>query len=757
MQGKKFHFSASFVGRLIELTEGKISAVYFEDVLSKLEDESSKYFFDSISEANLLRITASIYDRTFFFRELMKYPHHGEILIALCGSSNYLTDIVVRNPEYIYQIFDQDYLSFRPAYGALMKELDGTEKFRSLKAKTNFLRQFKKRNILRIGLADILGLYDLVAITEQLSALAKSVITKLFDICYIEILSKYKISLPERKYCLCSLGKLGGNELNYSSDVDLILFFDSDEIKTPVEKDYREILAEAALLFIKSSTEITDHGYIYRIDFRLRPDGKHSPLCNSLGNYTRYYETRGEDWERQMLIKLDYVCGDRDLFSQFRNFIEPFVYPSTLSDSVKDKIREMKRSIERQNNEIENVKTFQGGIRDIEFTVQALQLLNGGKIKSLRCSNTLKSIASLTEQKLLEQGEEEILSEAYIFYRRIEHFLQLMNDRQTHAIPAQKEYLQKICTYLNLDSIEEFKKRLFFFRHRVRSIYDEVLSQSNSARENSFGKIVFKNRTRAAANIAYLRTGRGIINRKEFDSRTIELFGAIEPALCDYLMRSADPDRVLDNFVKVIRGTKFPSIWFNEFSNRKSFRLFLNICLYSQRAVDSISTGMQAEELFLSKKVFMRNPEEIAENPMSDIVLALSVQYSLRLINAERVSLILSSVIKTKISSIFELYVCSTEYFIGGMGSFGSVNMGFSSDVDLIIVVKEIESNSGIQKEFQQLMLKVNEAIKPFTADLKLRPEGNKSQLAWGIINYREYLRKRARIWEFQSLSKLVF
>lgn len=756
MLGKRFHFSNGFVNKLLELTEGAISFNIFEKVLLQLEKQASDYYFSPSSEANLLRIFSSIYDRTFFFQEISNFPHHGEILIAISASSNYLTDIVVRNPEYLYQLFDQEYLSKFLEYDFLKKEVEGTERFKSFNAKMNFLRQLKKRFILKIGLVDILGMDELVSITAQLSLLAKLINAELFNICYKEMLSKYNVANVDQKYCLCSLGKLGGNELNYSSDVDLILFYDINGAVTKNQKEYFEILSEAAQLFIKSASAITDHGYIYRIDFRLRPDGKFSPLCKTLSDYTKYYETRGEDWERQMLIKLDFICGDLLLFQQFKDFILPYVYPSSFSNSIKDKIKQMKLNIERQHKEKENVKTFSGGIRDIEFAVQTLQLINGGRIKSLRNGNTLKAIEILTEQKLLKKKESVLLSKAYIFYRHIEHFLQLMNDTQTHSIPDSKELLNKLVVFTNLKSIEDFQARLKTYRKEVRTIYENILRTEK--KEKIFhASVKFKNSIKAEKNILYLRSGTGLINMKEFDARTIELFDLIEPHLLKHLRKTPDADHTLDNLVKIIRSSKFPSIWYNEFTNEQFFKNFLRICTYSQRAVDLISTGGQNEEFFLSRKVFIKHSEDLGEYSTTELILSLSVQLALGLISQNRVSHILSLFVSQKIKSLLDEMNLPYNFFIGGLGSFGSNNMNFGSDIDLIIVADDVEGHPDIQKDFQKFLTAAGQILKPFEIDFKLRPEGKKSPLVWGINNYASYMDKRARVWEFQSLLKLNF
>ena len=757
MHGKKFHFSAAFAKKLFELTEGTIPSSLFEKILSRHESETSKFYFTSSSEANLIRIFSSIYDPAFFFQEISKFPHHGEILIAISASSNYLTDIVVRNPEYLYQIFDQEYLSKKLGYDSIRNEVDGAERFKSFNSKLNFLRQIKKRFILKIGLSDILGLDELTSITEQLSFLAKAINAKLFEICYRELLNRYNLQALNQKYCICALGKLGGNELNYSSDVDLILFYDFNEMVAGTNKEYHELLSEAAHLFIKSSTDVTDRGYIYRVDFRLRPDGKYSPLCKTLGDYIKYYETRGESWERQMLIKLDYLCGDEELYYQFNTFIQPYVYPSSFSFSIKDKIKQMKLNIERQYIEKENVKTFTGGIRDIEFAVQALQLINGGKTKSLRTGNTLKAISTLTEQKLLKTNECNILSGAYIFYRRIEHFLQLMNDTQTHIITENKELLNKLVVFLKMRSVEDFQEKLKTHRFKVRAIYESILSARKNINENIFTKAIFRNPLKAERNFAYLRNGVGLVGMKEFDTRTIELFGFLEPLLVKHLKKTFDPDKTLDNLVKVIRSSKFPSMWFNEFTNDKFFKNFMDICAHSQKAIDIISASGSSEEFFLSRKVFIKHPEYLTEYSTTEIVLSLSVQYALGLISGKKLSETLSDFISEKIKSFFDDLQPNYKFFVAGLGSYGAMNMSFTSDIDLIIVADEVETHPDIQKDFQDFLTKAKEILKPFEIDFKLRPEGKNSPLVWGITNYEKYLHKRARVWEFQSLLKLDY
>ncbi len=759
MKRKGFGFSYGLIQKMIELTNGAVSSATFEKAMHILEADASKFYFNQSSESNLIRIFSAVFDKAFFLNELIIYPHHSEIVIATAASSNFLTDIVVQNPEYLYQVFDQDYLSKKIDYSELEKEIaGGILKFKSFNARLNFLRQIKKRFILKIGLADILGLDQLLSITQQLSCLAKAINGKLFEICYTEVQSKYNTQPDNRKYCLCSLGKLGGNELNYSSDVDLLLFYDSNENIPGINKDFHELLAESIQLFAKSSTEVTERGYIYRVDFRLRPDGKYSQLCKAIGDYIKYYETRGEDWERQMLIKLDYVCGDQSLYNRFYSFVQQYVYSSQISKSVKEKIRTMKLNIERQYPEKDNVKTFTGGIRDIEFAVQALQLLNGSKIKSLRNGNSLLTIEELSKNRLLNKNEKKILGESYIFYRRIEHFLQLMNDTQTHAIPDDLELQQKLAAYLKIESVKHLKEKIHSSRQSVRKIYNKILSIEEGKSKASVEAVKFKDATKAKKNLSFLQTGMGIIDRKEFDSRTIEQFNSIEPDLYGYLKKCTDPDRVLENFVKIIHATKLPSIWYGEFASKKFFENFLRVCLYAQKSVNLISADSNLEEFFLTRKVFLKKIDDELQNLSSpQFFLILSSQFTHGLITERRVSELMTQFVTVKINSVVKKFNFQGRFFIAGLGSYGCESMNFSSDIDLVLVVESVIDHPDIQNQFTNLIQQLRETLYLFEVDFRLRPEGKKSPIVWDIKNYKDYLEKRARIWEFQSLLKLRY
>jgi len=753
----KTYFSDSFVEFIVKSSGGFLSSSELDKLFNSFQNEAEKYNFNVSAENNLRRIIESSFDKITFIREALYYSHHTEILFALVCSGNYLTDIVVRNPEYLHQLFDARYLSAVVQEKSIRKELTAlSSRYKKFETVVKMLKLYKRRMILKIGLNDILGNHTLEETVAQLSALAKETLSFLFQFIYERTLEKYQIGSTNHSYALASLGKLGGNELNYSSDTDLILFFNKHGKTGKAKKDYFELLNETAQKFIQTASEPTGEGYLYRIDFRLRPDGKNSPLAKTLTDYISYYETRAEEWERQMLIKLNFLGGSQKLFDKFKNFTEHFVYPLSLKSSPQAEIGKMKRNIERKLSDESNVKLFSGGIRDVEFSVQALQLLNGGRIPQLRSGNTIDAIKALKAFNLLSDRESNIFTNAYKFYRKIEHYRQLLNDTQTHDLPEDGEQLKSLSIYLGFNDVDNFLSALSEHRKNVRAIFESIVGAEVTKEENQFDKINFTNKPKAKKNLAFLRSGIDLSGVKKFDRRTSKKFEAIEPTLFEFLLNARFPDIALDNFTKVIGASPKAEFWFNEFANKDFFNTILKLFCISQKVVETLLAAPQLGETLITRKAFISNFENEFENTnVTELRFILSVQFSLKLINHSQLSQILSKFIDYKIQTLSKNL--SGKYFIAAMGSYGAREMGLESDIDLIFAVDKISDNEKTQKEFQTFLDDLKTELFPFEIDCRLRPEGNRSPLAVEVKRYEEYFANRARIWEFQSFLKFRF
>lgn len=753
-----------FAKNLFEITAGYLSTEDFEKLITALGASAKNYLFDESCQANLIRIIQSSHDKSYFLHDLNTYELNRDAIISISQNSNFFTDILVRNPEYFYYA-----ISLKDGAKQIDKNFyeitinNSLSKFKSFESKVRILKSFKRKEILRIGIQDILFNVSLQSTTENLSFMAKEICSNLFEMCLEQTLAKHSIQSPIKDYCLIALGKLGGNELNYSSDIDLIIFYNENTELTD-SKSKKEILTEAVLLFIQASTDNNEDGFLFRIDFRLRPDGRNAPLCSSLNDYLNYYESRGEDWERQMLLKASFVCGEEKLFDIFINNLRPFIYPTSFSISPIEHIKKLKINIEKKNPDEQNIKLSPGGIRDIEFSVQALQLLNGGKIPELRQANTLTAILKLKKHNLLNDEEALTLSENYILYRRIEHFLQLMNNRQTHTIPPDLLIRNKLSLFLGYSNFSELNKDLQLRSEKIISIRNSILGTDVELNNSTdlLETIKFKDRNQAIRNIQFLREGVGVSGRRVFDKNSIEAFSKIEDELFNHLGSSADPDITLSNFVKIINQTKIPSVWYSQLRDKNLFEAFITLCQNNQHAIDLLSNSEINKETFLNGK-FSGNILQNESNNFSceNFLFILSVQFTLKIISAEEVSNSIKKYIEQTIirlaQKILGSKILKSTCFIASLGSFSTGEMTFTSDVDLLFIEKDIQKQKSAEKLFQNFLLKLKEAIKPFNADCRLRPEGKSSHLVWDLDASIFYLQSRARIWELQAFTKLNF
>ena len=752
--------SKDFISKLIDKAAGKVPQKILEDFLSTIEKEINLHYFTQSSESNLLRIIQNQFDTAFFINECLKYPHQIEILICLSNNSNYLTDILVRNPEYFHWIINPSILEQKLDYKYFKNGIENTiSSYKSFESKVNAIRNFKRKEILRIGLKDIYLKEDLKRITLSLSELANSISSTLFDLCYNEILTTNGIEKTARKYVLFSLGKLGGGELNYSSDIDLVAFYDRNSLLNK-KIYYNQILSETILLFIEMASRKTGAGFLYRVDFRLRPDGRNAALCGSYLEYLRYYETRGEDWERQMLIKANFLCGSSSLYKKFLNAVSKFIYPALFLVSPIEQIKKLKTNIEQKNKSDDNIKLVSGGIRDIEFSLQALQLLNGGKYKNIRTGNSLSAIKKLKSESIISPEEADIFINSYTLYRKAEHYLQLMNDLQTHTIPSDGELAEKLAHFLKFDSLKSFKEHLNYSKEKVQFIYNSIVGINNSQIVNDdFDIINFYDIKRAKSNLEFLRSGKSLFDKKQFDKRSMDSFQKIENGLLQFLKDSIDPDLVLEYFARIIRSAHFPQIWFEEFSDSKFFNLFLSLCERSQKAIDLFAEDKKLRDTFLSRDS-LAPLNEISFNNLTlkEFYFRASVQLTAGIIDPISFPILYSKFLYTKMNSVVQNSVkdknWKSNFFIAAMGSFGSGELSFSSDIDLIFVVKNIKDYPTVQKDFQYLLQNFKDDLPGLEIDCRLRPEGKASQLVWDIEDYNRYFSNRARIWELQAFTK---
>ncbi len=423
---------------------------------------------------NFERWQANLANRLPYYRFLAENPTVLEIFFTVCATSQFFSEILIRNPEY-FEFFSDPSLRRRPKtapqhYRDLRNLLRTCT---SYGMKIDAMRRYKQREVLRIGVMDILGVLELPEVARAFSDFADACVQVAYEIAHEELAQRYGMT-GTPAFAVIGMGKLGGRELNYSSDIDLIFVHDDEGGVTGklTGAQYAERLAQEIVNVLARNTE---RGFVFRVDLRLRPEGRYGAPSRSLSSYRHYYESWAETWERQALIKARFVAGDPRVGEAFTRMAEEYIYQSYIPAEWAEDIRHNKRRLEQKaalaGETDTNVKIGEGGIRDIEFAVQLLQLLVGGQHPSVRTGNTLEAIQRLRREGFLTPEEAIILRESYCFLRTVEHRLQILYEQQTQKIPTAPRQLELLARRMGFESAEYFLETYNRVRAEVREIF----------------------------------------------------------------------------------------------------------------------------------------------------------------------------------------------------------------------------------------------------------------------------------------------
>ncbi|MFO1462221.1 MAG: hypothetical protein U1F66_00430 [bacterium] len=424
--------------------------------------------------------------------------HQGKIdaLLRLLGNSNFLARWAKQRPERAAEVLsgELDAPFLQEDYFAEFRGVLGAYQPLDEERLAQILLDRKYRHLFRISLRDVGMAKPFREIVSEFSALARAVLRSALEFQQEALRRDYGPALAagedrEIPFCALAMGKLGGDELNFSSDVDLIYFYGSDEGRVPGRPDlnpheYFSKLAERLSSFLRRKTA---DGFLYRVDLELRPEGKAGTLVNSLDAMEAYYESFGADWEKQAMIRCSLAAGDAELCREFLHRIHPFVFPRVGDFGFLKGLARMKEkileSIRKGSNPAFHLKLGEGGIREVEFFVQSLQLLFGGQNRELQIPNTLDALPRLREAGLIEPREEELLSRAYVFLRTMEHRLQLVDEEQAHQLPQSEEELVQLARRLAYDepdpkrAVDRMLDDLELHRHAVQVTFNDLMSK----------------------------------------------------------------------------------------------------------------------------------------------------------------------------------------------------------------------------------------------------------------------------------------
>lgn len=439
------------------------------------------------------RLFGSI-SRSSLLDYLRTWPRMLDLLCAIFGNSDALAFTLIRDPMLVYWLAEEDVLSRPPTRTGLERALRENIGHLTVKeTKLDALRRFRRREMLRIGVRDLLKYATVSETTAALSDLACVLIHAAYEIIDADLRQQYGVPMHqvgkgrwvETGFTVIGMGKLGGHELNYSSDVDLIYLYEAHGgetrapkgRRTPVppgvgisNEEYFEILARELTRVL---SEPTREGHIFRVDLRLRAEGSIGQLARSLDEYQRYYAVRGQVWERLALLKAAPVAGSQAVGQAFLKMVRPFILgvggklDHDQALAIVQDVRAVKDMIDAKMTDRghgqRNVKLGTGGIREIEFFVQTIQVLAGRKVPVLLDRSTLGSLDRLARKKLLSIKERDALTAAYLFLRDVEHKLQMVHDLQTHSLPAEADELERCAVRMGYGA-EDRKNAVESFR-----------------------------------------------------------------------------------------------------------------------------------------------------------------------------------------------------------------------------------------------------------------------------------------------------
>jgi len=701
---------------------------------------------------------------------------------TVAGASRALGELIASSPGALTVLGGE----LEPWHAATVQRRASAELIAQPDDPSRTLTAFQRRGLLRVAARDLLGLADTPATSAELADLAEGVLAAALD----HLLEELR---PEARIAVIGMGKLGGRELNYVSDVDVMFVADGDL------EDARRVVTR----FLGLLGEVTPEGRAYEVDANLRPEGKDGPLIRSLDAYLNYYTRWAKTWEFQALLKARDVAGDVRLGRDFVEQTRPFVWPDRLEGSAVTEIQKMKtvvessREVKRAGNR--QVKLAPGGIRDIEFAVQLLQLVHGRYDETLRSGNTLEALAALAAGGYVDEGDASLFSDAYQFLRTVEHRLQLARLRRTHTVPADDEQRHELARNLGFhdltgaSALHQFDKEFARVQGYVRRLHEKLfyrplldrfaeLSRSDHMGvEVGLDEAAARDRLQALgfldadAALEHLQAlGSGV-------SRRAQLFRTLLPAVLPTLSDAPDPDgglaatrslaeRLGDSsvFLRTLRDNppvgellaqvlgRSPLVgeWlerqpevFGYLADISGLARELGPADYLRLAEGLRRRGQdQAAAADALRRLKRREVARIAVRDLSGQAGALDVAAELTALAEACLQRAVSIARPTDITMA-----------VIALGKLGGNELGYASDLDVLLIFEPAEHREEALRAVSHL-LELLGGITPegqaFRVDLGLRPEGKDGPLARTLDSYRSYYERWAGHWELQALTQ---
>lgn len=653
---------------------------------------------------------------------------------AIAAFSPLLATTLLQHPEYIAWLDRERKNTAVRSKEELLESLGRFSLTNSQLEPQTLYARFRRRELLRIFLRDIRGLATIAEITEEISNLADAILEAALQLALNEADSRFgmpqetdeKGRVLRSTVCIAALGKLGSRELNYSSDIDLLFFYSGEGSTSGGSRGTvtnREYFVKLAELTTKMVSGPGSEG-AYRVDLRLRPHGTLGPISMSLSDTIRYYETEARPWERQVLIRSRSSAGDGELFRRFFAAVENLVFvPDQSVGEALENVRLSKERIDAEagSTRAYNVKLGRGGIREIEFIAQALQLAYGGTDRWLRTPHTLISLARLAERGLITADEHSQLAAAYTFLRQLEHILQMENGLQTHIVPedtAKQRIISDRMTFAMSEPLEPFLER---HTSNVKRIFDRVL---NTAKVGS----VFPAKNGAAPS-----SGLPVAENDVSETRSAALLRERAPFFAEQFASLGILDRgelhfdqtVPENYAESLANAVSEATTAHE-------RLTRLRSVWNEHIYDIVHAECRGE---IDVAEVKRRLTLLAEASIDAALLVAEIELRHRGLPSEP----------------------ARGLAVLALGKLGGRGMDHHSDLDLVLVFENgsCEDHAKAVEIFVNALSALTRNGRMYRVDLRLRPYGSKGLIAMPAEAFLEYLETKAEIWEYLAFVKL--
>ncbi len=748
--------------------------------------------------------------RAGFVRQLAADPRLLDILMQILGTSPFLSEILIRNPEYLYWLRQRldaappDSVDFEME---LDRRLDAAQ---SVEQQVNALKRFQRREMLRVAARDLFGMLNresLTTTTTQLSDLADTLVDRTLRIAAAEAAGRQG-PLPGR-FAVIGMGKLGGGDLNYSSDIDLVYVYDAPGAEAAAAHGRYQKLGRRLTGLLADHTA---EGYLYRVDMRLRPMGRRGNLVYSLQQSAQYYESLGETFERFALLKARPIAGDRALGEQFVDMVTPFVYRKYLDHAAIEELARYKARADREHarhGDLDvNIKEGRGGIREVELFAQVFQLIYGGDQPALRTGHTLTALDRLGARGFIDPDVQRDLSEAYIFLRNVEHGLQAAEGQQTHSLSASARGLRALARRLGFDEIETLTGVLDRHRDRVHAIYANLF-HDETGEEGLAGRGLFRllageiddEQGRARLAEAGVENPDGALQAiraldaapSQGRSSSRNLLANLLASILSNETPLCAPGQVLIRLEQVVARAGAPAALYRTLLEDDELRRRLLIGL---DAGDLFATRLAAypEVLdFLAAAVLDQDAFRAAVVEAFDGVAAAGPDLPSRFDPFRRVKAIEEfkvlaewltrrrlDALNDKLSLVADAAVRAAAQAVArdqpptpdasdpgagwtvfALGKLGSRELTVHSDLDLVFVYAGETTDAARFQDHQKFVRAVHDLLSKKTGagsayeiDTRLRPEGRMGALAIPFPAFQRYLRERAETWERMAWTR---